>query len=150
MSLHRNKIWAKLYLIILTVTLFFFCVPSFSASTQSPVAYFINLQDRDKIPTTFIVQFGLKGMGIAPAGIDYPNTGHHHLLIDYEGMPNLQNPLGANDSIKHYGKGQTEALLTLSLGTHTLQLILGDHRHVPLNPLVSSEKITIEVSQDIN
>ena len=129
------------------VAFFVFGSQKLVANTASPKVYFINLQNGDKTPTTFLVQFGLKGLGIAPAGIKLSNTGHHHLLVDYPTLTDLKSPLGANDNIKHYGKGQTEALLTLSPGKHTLQLVLGDHKHVPLSPPVLSEKITIEVSQ---
>ena len=129
------------------VAFFIFGSQELVANTASPKVYFINLQNGDKTPTTFLVQFGLKGLGIAPAGIKLSNTGHHHLLIDYPTLPDLKSPLGANENIKHYGKGQTEALLTLSPGKHTLQLVLGNHKHVPLSPPVLSEKITIEVSQ---
>ena len=132
------------------MALFIFSTQGFSVSRESPTVYFISLQDKDKIPDVFKVQFGLQGMGIAPAGINYPGTGHHHLLIDYTGMPDLNSPLAASNNVKHYGKGQTETVLTLNPGIHTLQLIMGDHKHVPLNPLVISEKITVEVSQNIN
>ncbi|MCO4759826.1 MAG: DUF4399 domain-containing protein, partial [Oceanospirillaceae bacterium] len=87
--------------------------------------------------------FGLKGMGVSPAGVKKENTGHHHLLVDMESLPPLDQPLGAE--VKHFGGGQTETTLTLPPGQHTLQLILGDHLHTPHNPPVVSDPITIEV-----
>src|SRR5579864_6579967 len=92
-----------------------------------------------------LVQFGLKGMGIAPAGIKFDNTGHHHLLIDIDAPADSGAPLPASDKIVHFGKGQTETSLTLPPGKHTLQLLLGDLNHVPHNPPVLSQKITITV-----
>ena len=82
-------------------------------------------------------------MGIAPAGTDRDNTGHHHLLVDAKELPDLTKPLGKD--VKHFGGGQTETTLTLEPGTHTLQLILGDMTHTPHNPPVVSEKVTITV-----
>ena len=97
------------------------------------------------------VIFGLSGMGICPAGITasgvpLPNTGHHHLLVD-AGEVDLKKPLPADkpETVKHFGKGQTETVLKLKPGKHTLQLILGDYAHVPHNPPVMSKKITITV-----
>lgn len=91
------------------------------------------------------VVFGLEGMDVAPAGNEQENSGHHHLLIDLDTMPNMDIPLPANDQVVHFGKGQTETELELEPGTHTLQLLLGDYRHVPHQPPVTSEKITITV-----
>ncbi|WP_255399417.1 DUF4399 domain-containing protein [Oceanicoccus sp. KOV_DT_Chl] len=82
-------------------------------------------------------------MGVAPAGVDTPNTGHHHLLVDSKSLPAANQPMGGD--VKHFGGGQTETELTLEPGTHTLQLILGDKNHVPHNPVVVSKKITITV-----
>jgi hypothetical protein len=93
------------------------------------------------------VQFGLRGMGIAPAGVKFDNTGHHHLLIDTDLPANPAAPLPATDKIVHFGKGQTETTLTLPPGTHTLQLLLGDMNHIPHDPPVVSKKITITVTQ---
>jgi hypothetical protein len=96
-----------------------------------------------KSPVTVV--FGLSGMGIAPAGVQFENAGHHHLLIDAAVPANLGLPLPATDNIKHFGKGQTEASIELKPGTHTLQLVLGDHNHIPFNPVVASAQITITV-----
>src|SRR2546430_7331428 len=78
-----------------------------------------------------LLQFGLKRMGVPPAGIKFENTGHHHLLIDTDAPADLAAPLPATDKIVHFGKGQTEASVPLSPGKHTLQLLLGDQNHVP-------------------
>jgi hypothetical protein len=116
--------------------------------TPSPAgaeAYIISPKDGATINGSFKVQFGLKGMGVAPAGVDVPATGHHHLLIDVKEQPDMNAPLPANDNIVHFGKGQTETELTLTPGQHTLQLLVGDKNHVPHNPPVESQKITITV-----
>lgn len=104
--------------------------------------------DRAVVSNPVRVVFGLKGMGIAPAGIQFDNTGHHHLLIDTDPPADLGLPLPTSDKLVHFGKGQTETELTLSPGKHTLQLILGDYVHVPHNPPVMSQKITITVRDD--
>jgi hypothetical protein len=116
--------------------------------TPSPAgaeAYIISPKDGAKVHGPVLVQFGLKGMGIAPAGIKMENTGHHHLLIDTEAPADLGAPLPTTDKIMHFGKGQTETTLHLPPGKHTLQLLLGDQNHVPHNPPVMSKKITITV-----
>lgn len=93
----------------------------------------------------FRVWFGLRNMGVAPAGVDKPNTGHHHLLIDVDGLPPLDEPIPSDKNHLHFGIGQTETMLELPPGRHTLQLIMGDQGHVPHNPPVVSKKITITV-----
>lgn len=107
--------------------------------------YFIEPQDGATVDRTFTVRFGLKGMGVAPAGVDVPATGHHHLLVDVSNLPLLDVPLPATEQILHFGKGQTETELTLPPGKHTLQLLIGDKHHVPMDPPVISEKISITV-----
>ena len=92
-----------------------------------------------------LVQFGLKGMGVAPAGIKFDNSGHHHLLIDSAPPSEMGIPLPATDKIVHFGKGQTETTLNLSPGKHTLQLLFADLNHIPHSPPVLSQKITITV-----
>lgn len=91
------------------------------------------------------VVFGLSGMGVAPAGTLRENTGHHHLLVDATELPNLGLPIPTDANHKHFGAGQTEVELELAPGKHTLQLLLGDHRHVPHDAPIVSERITIEV-----
>ena len=118
--------------------------------TPSPAgaeAYIISPKDGAKVTSPFVVRFGLKGMGVAPAGVKFDNTGHHHLLIDTGPPTDLNAPLPATDKILHFGKGQTETTLTLPPGKHTLQLLLGDQSHVPHNPPVMSKKITITVAK---
>lgn len=97
------------------------------------------------VTSPFTVKFGLKGMGVAPAGVNHPNTGHHHLLIDVDKAPDLNAALPATDNIKHFGGGQTETQLTLSPGQHTLQLVFADYLHIAHDKPVMSEKITITV-----
>lgn len=92
----------------------------------------------------FWLRMGLKGMGVAPAEVDWPNTGHHHVLVDVEPPP-LNEPIPNDRNHLHFGKGQTEARIELPPGKHTLQLILGDDKHVPFDPPVLSERITITV-----
>ena len=94
--------------------------------------------------TRFRVWFGLRGMGVAPAGTDMPNTGHHHLLID-TALPPLDLPIPNDKNHLHFGLGQTETVLELPPGTNTLQLLLGDANHIPFDPPVMSPKITIYV-----
>ena len=107
-------------------------------------AYIISPQDGETVSSPFVVRFGLKGMGVAPAGIDMPGTGHHHLIIDAP-LPAAGQPVPFDDNHKHFGKGQTEAELSLPPGEHTLQLILGDHTHVPHDPPVASKQIRVRV-----
>jgi hypothetical protein len=107
--------------------------------------YIIAPKDGAHVHSPVLVQFGLKGMGIAPAGIKFDNTGHHHLLIDTEPPADLAAPLPATDKIVHFGKGQTETSLTLAPGKHTLQLLLADQNHIPHSPPLLSRKITITV-----
>ncbi len=109
--------------------------------------YVIAPVDGAKVSNPVVVRFGLKGMGIAPAGTQVENTGHHHLLIDTDLPADLSKPIPAVEGkVVHFGKGQTETSLTLAPGTHTLQLLLGDHMHIPNSPAVTSKKITITVA----
>ncbi|KTG28867.1 rod shape-determining protein RodA [Idiomarina sp. WRN-38] len=114
-----------------------------SANAQ---AYIISPQDGEVVGKTFKVKFGLNGMGVAPAGVDVKHTGHHHLLIDKDELPAMDKPMGGD--VIHFGGGQTETMVTLEPGEHTLQLILGDKNHVPHDPAVVSKKITITVKDD--
>ena len=120
-----------------------------SAQTPSPPGakvYFINLKDGAELDSPFLVQFGLSGMGVAPAGIEKPNTGHHHLIIDTTLTPEeLKQPIPADDHHLHFGAGQTEAMITLPKGEHTLQVVLGDWTHIPHVPPVMSDAITVTV-----
>lgn len=106
--------------------------------------YFITPADGATLTGPVTVRFGLRGMGVAPAGVQTPNTGHHHLVVDAP-TPPLDRPLPADEHHVHFGGGQTETTLELAPGTHTLQLILADHLHVPHDPPLVSDRITITV-----
>jgi uncharacterized protein DUF4399 len=108
--------------------------------------YFIAPQNGAKLHNPVAIKFGLKGMGIAPAGIKFDNTGHHHLLVDTDlSEVKLDVPMPASDKIVHFGKGQTETTLTLTPGKHTLQLVFADYLHQSFDPPLTSKKITITV-----
>jgi uncharacterized membrane protein len=118
------------------------------AQTPAPAAakaYIISPADGAVVSSPVTVVFGLEGMGVAPAGVDAANTGHHHLLIDLEELPALDKPIPSDDQHRHFGGGQTQTTVELSPGTHTLQLLLGDGLHTPHGDPVLSEKITITV-----
>ena len=106
--------------------------------------YIISPKDGETVASPVTVRFGLRGMGVAPAGIEMANTGHHHLLID-AGPPPLNQPIPADANHVHFGKGQTEGVVTLAAGRHTLQLLLADHLHIPHDPPVMSKPVTIIV-----
>lgn len=116
-----------------------------SAAPEGAAVYFIEPKDGATVGQTFTVKFGLKGMGVAPAGVAVADTGHHHLLVDVNVLPAMDAPLPTNDQVRHFGAGQTETELSLPPGIHTLQLLLGDQSHVPHEPPVLSERITITV-----
>jgi hypothetical protein len=109
--------------------------------------YFIGLKDGDTVKSPVLIHFGLSGMGIAPAGTEAPATGHHHLLIDAEPLTGdaLNEAIPMDEHHVHYGKGQTEASVTLTPGKHTLQLVLGDWSHIPHKTPVMSDRITVTV-----
>jgi hypothetical protein len=137
-------------LIILTALLLAAPLSLASDRTPSPPGaevYIISPKDGAKIHGPVRVLFGLKGMGIAPAGVKFDDTGHHHLLVDADVPDDLSLPLPATQKILHFGKGQTETTLNLPPGTHTLQLVLADRNHVPHDPAVISPKITITVTE---
>ncbi len=114
-----------------------------SESPANASVYIISPVDGATVKETFTVTFGLKDMGVSPAGIEKKHTGHHHLLIDKNSLPAFDMPMGGD--VQHFGGGQTQTTLTLPKGQHTLQLILGDHHHIPHKPAVVSKKITIIV-----
>lgn len=116
-----------------------------TAAPQGAEVYIQSPADGSTVTSPVTVRFGLKGMGVAPAGIKFEGTGHHHLLIDTAMPANLGVPLPASDGIIHFGKGQTETTIELQPGRHTLQLALGDLLHIPHDPPVISKKITITV-----
>jgi len=122
--------------------------PVLADRTPSPAGaevYIISPKDGAKVKSPVTVVFGLKGMGIAPAGIKMDNTGHHHLLVDADAPADLSKPLPNDEHNVHFGKGQTETSLTLTPGKHTLQLLLADSLHTPHDPVVISKKITVVV-----
>lgn len=115
-----------------------------SPAPKDAELYFLSPQDGATVKSPVTVRFGLRGMGVAPAGVAIENTGHHHLLIDAE-LPPQNLPVPADANHVHFGKGQTEASVTLAPGRHRLQLLLGDHLHIPHDPPVASKPITITV-----
>lgn len=106
--------------------------------------YFISPEDGATVSGPVTVRFGLRGMGVAPAGTVAEGTGHHHLIVDAP-LPPAGQPIPNDATHLHFGKGQTEAKVTLAPGRHTLQLLVGDHSHIPHDPVVASEVITITV-----
>lgn len=139
-----KRVWICLLLLA-----FVAAQPASAAGVRTPApadarVYIISPKDGAVVRGPVTVLFGLSGMGVAPAGTVAENTGHHHLLIDAP-MPPLDQPLPKDDSHLHFGKGQTQTVLTLKPGRHTLQLVLADANHVPHDPPVVSEKITIRV-----
>ncbi|WP_405041439.1 DUF4399 domain-containing protein [Parvibaculum sp.] len=114
---------------------------------KDAVVYIISPKDGATVKSPVRVLFGLRGLGVAPAGVDKPKTGHHHLLIDTD-LPKgdeLNEPLPADEHHKHFGGGQTETTVELAPGKHTLQLLMGDANHIPHNPPLASKKITITI-----
>lgn len=116
-----------------------------TAAPDGASVYFISPTDGATVSSPVTVQFGLSGMGVAPAGVERAATGHHHLLVDTEQLPAAGQPIPADDHHRHFGGGQTQTTLDLAPGEHTLQLVVGDHHHTPLSPSVTSERITITV-----
>jgi hypothetical protein len=119
-----------------------------TAAPAAALTYIVSPDDGAQVTSPVTVQFGLRGMGVAPAGVTAPNTGHHHLLIDVAELPPDNLPLPATDQIRHFGLGQTEAVIELAPGEHTLQLVLGDALHIPHDPPIRSERITITVAAE--
>ena len=111
----------------------------------SSEVYFIQPKDGDIVSETFKVKFGLSNFGVAPAGYNIPNTGHHHLLINTDLPENLSQPIAANENHIHFGLGQTEAEITLKKGTYRLRLLMGNYLHIPHQDPIYSKEITIIV-----
>ena len=130
----------KFMKIFLIISIFF---AAFSISAN-PRVYFINIEDGDRVESPFLIQFGLSGMGIAPAGTDRANTGHHHLLINVNDI-DLSKPIPSSSNHIHFGGGQTESLVDLMPGDYSIQLVLGDMTHTPHNPPIISQKVNITV-----
>jgi hypothetical protein len=115
-----------------------------SPAPEDAELYIISPKDGETVASPLTVRFGLRGMGVAPAGIAMENTGHHHLLVDTD-LPPLDRPIPADAKHLHFGKGQTEASVALAPGRHRLQLLLADHLHIPHDPPVISRPVTITV-----
>lgn len=115
-----------------------------TASVPGAGVFFITPADGDTVSNPIAVEFGIAGMQVAKAGDDTPQTGHHHLIVDAE-LPDFSLPIPANEHYIHFGDGSTSTELTLPPGTHTLQLLLGDHLHIPHDPPVKSAPVTITV-----
>ena len=141
-----KKVFSKILVATAAIAMSSVLVAQQAEKTPAPAEaqlYIVSPQNGAVVSQTFNVVFGLQGMGVAPAGVQTNNTGHHHLLVDGATLPDLNAPLGA--AVTHFGGGQTQTTLTLTPGQHTLQLILGDYVHTPHNPPVISEKITVTV-----
>jgi hypothetical protein len=139
-ELNMLRLSNLLYVLILCSA----AVNAASNSGSDVELYFISPADGETVQNPVQVRFGLKNMGVAPAGTNLPNTGHHHLLIDTE-LPPLNLPIAKDDKHVHFGGGQTETTIELSPGKHTLQLLLGDFSHLPHDPAVVSKQISIVV-----
>jgi hypothetical protein len=116
-----------------------------SPAAKDAELYFISPRDRQKVRSPVRCRFGLRNMGVAPAGVRNPNTGHHHLLVDVTEPLDTGSAIAQDKKHLHFGAGQTEALIELPPGPHTLQLVLGDADHVPFEPPLVSKKIRITV-----
>jgi hypothetical protein len=139
MSNSKTLLFALLTLFITPVTL------AEDKHHHSARVYIISPADGETVTSPVKVIFGLSGMGVAPAGVDNKGAGHHHLLVDASILPAMDQPIPSDDHHRHFGKGQTETLLFLEPGKHTLQLILGDKDHIPVSQQMISDKITITV-----
>lgn len=132
-----------------------FATPVLAQDTPSPEGarlYIVAPENGATVSSPVTVVFGLAGMGVAPAGVEKENTGHHHLLIDRPplgegpgGAEEFALALPSDENHRHFGAGQTEVTIELAPGSHTLQLVLGDAGHVPHDPPVVSEVVTITV-----
>lgn len=118
--------------------------PERTPSPEGALVYIISPADGAVVQSPVLVQFGLSGMGVAPAGVEWDNTGHHHLVLNAE-VSSFDDYLPADENHIHFGGGQTEVSLELAPGAHTLQLVLADDSHLPHDPPVVSETITITV-----
>ena len=125
-------------------SIFILLLTILSLNIYSEKVYFINLQNGDKLKSPFLVQFGLSGKGVAPAGVEVANTGHHHLLINVDEL-DFKMPIPSSKQHIHFGMGQTETTLDLSPGKYKLQLVLGDKYHIPHNPPLVSEVVEVTV-----
>ncbi|MGB5688579.1 MAG: DUF4399 domain-containing protein [Woeseiaceae bacterium] len=119
-------------------------MPARTESADEARVYFVSPADGETVSNPVSVVFGIEGMTVAPAGQDVPHSGHHHLLIDTE-LPDLGLPIPKDENHIHFGDGSTATEITLEPGEHRLQLLLGDHLHIPHDPPLTSDVITINV-----
>tara|TARA_Y100000816_G_scaffold129641_1_gene91424 strand:- start:3618 stop:4031 length:414 start_codon:yes stop_codon:yes gene_type:complete len=134
------------FFILLFCALHFSSILAHSYDTdENPKVFFIKPLNGDTVSNPINVRFGAKGINIVPAGVDLPMSGHHHLLINVDKIPNLKMPIPADNNHLHFGKGQSEVELNLPKGKHTLQLLIGNHLHIPHSKPIISEKIEISV-----
>ena len=138
----KSAIAAAIFTTLLPVT----AIAESAASPSAPGAkvFIVEPKDGSTVTSPVTVKFGIEGMDIAPAGSDKQNAGHHHLIIDAP-PGDLTAAIPTDDSHKHFGKGQTDAIVDLKPGQHTLQLILGDKNHIPHSPPLVSGVVTITV-----
>lgn len=142
-----KRILLALALTTLTATAFAADAPGLPV-TKAPAGaevYIVSPKDGATVGQSVTVVFGLKGMGVAPAGVKKEGTGHHHLLVDVKELPPAGQVIPKDDTHLHFGNGQTETTLKLAPGTHTLQLELADENHIPFDPAIVSKKITVHV-----
>ena len=145
----KMKIMNTLKLVISTLflSISFLVFAGNSVTEEGAQVYILSPTDGAVVTNPVTVRFGLSGMGVAPAGVDRANTGHHHLLIDAETLPEMSHPIPSDKSHRHFGGGQTEVMLDLAPGKHRLQLLLGDYSHTPHNPPVLSKPVEITVKK---
>jgi hypothetical protein len=142
-----KRILLALALTTLTATAFAADAPGLPV-TKAPAGaevYIVSPKDGATVGQSVTVVFGLKGMGVAPAGVKKEGNGHHHLLVDVKELPTAGQPIPKDDTHLHFGNGQTETTIKLAPGTHTLQLELADENHIPFDPAIVSKKITVHV-----
>jgi hypothetical protein len=138
----------KIITVLMAITALSFTSSLLAGATPAQYgakAYIISPVDGATVSNPVTVRFGLSGFGVAPAGVERDKTGHHHLLIDVETLPDFNSPIPSDEHHRHFGGGQTEVILELVPGKHRLQLLLGDHHHVPHNSPVLSEPVFITV-----
>ena len=143
-----KSVVALMRLFLICITLFF--VPlaySYDRhySKEDKRVFFVSPTNKETATSPITIKFGIKGMNIIPAGVDKPMSGHHHLLINIEKLPDMKMPIPADKNHLHFGKGQTETVIDLPKGKHSLQLLLGNYMHVPHEEPFFSEKIEIFV-----
>ncbi len=136
--------------LLMAAALLFAAAAGRAGQTPAPEGaklYFISPPDGVVVSSPVFVQFGLSGMGVAPAGVEKENTGHHHIFVDAP-LPSgeaLNEAIVKDAQHLHFGGGQTEAMIALPPGKHTLQLLLGDHNHIPHKTPLASKPVTITV-----